>query len=137
MRRPFLVLIAIWVVTACSSSAGRDPLSDPPVVDPGASATATPSDAGLRPTPAASLGLPASIIDPVVAEIAQVAGVPPSEVVVTSAEAVTFPNGGLGCPEPGMMYTQVLVDGYKIVAEAAGTTFDYRGSSRSGFRRCQ
>ena len=83
-----------------------------------------------------TVGLPPSIIDPVVKEIANLASVPTDAVTILSAEAVTFPNGGLGCPVPGMAYTQVLVDGYKIVAEAAGTTYDYRGSGAGRFRRC-
>ena len=54
---------------------------------------------------------------------------------LVSAEAVTFPDGGLGCPEPGMAYTQVMTDGYKVVATAGGKTYDYRGTG-STFRRC-
>jgi hypothetical protein len=57
------------------------------------------------------------------------------QVVVVSAEEVTFPDGSLGCPQPGMVYTQAMVDGYKIVAEAGGKTYDYRGSG-STFRLC-
>lgn len=84
-----------------------------------------------------AIDLPSSIVDPVVEEIAQVAGVAASDVVVVSGEAVTFPNGGLGCPEPGMSYTQVQVDGYKIIAVANGTTYDYRGTGTGTFRRCR
>ena len=80
--------------------------------------------------------LPASIVDPVVADIARRAGVPVDQVAVQSAEAVTFPDGGLGCPVPGMAYPQVQVDGYRIVAVAAGTTYDYRGSAPGTFRLC-
>jgi hypothetical protein len=80
--------------------------------------------------------LPSSILDPIVQEIARSAGVPTEEVVVLSAEATTFPNGGLGCPQPGMSYPQVQVDGYKVTAVASGTTYDFRGTTRGGFRRC-
>ncbi len=66
---------------------------------------------------------------------ARLAGVPVEQVVVVSAEAVTFPDGSLGCPQPGMVYTQALVDGYKIVAEAGGKTYDFRGTG-STFRLC-
>ena len=44
----------------------------------------------------------------------------PAEVTVVSAESVTFPDGGLGCPEPEMLYTQVLTPGYHVVVEAGG-----------------
>ena len=48
--------------------------------------------------------------------------------MVVSAEAVTFPDGSARLPEPGMAYTQHVVDGYKIVATAGGKTYDYRGT---------
>ena len=35
-----------------------------------------------------------------------------------SAAAVTWSDGSAGCPEPGMMYTQALVPGYRIVLQA-------------------
>ena len=58
------------------------------------------------------------------------------KVVVTKAEAVTWPDGSLGCPEPGMFYTQALVDGYWIVVEAGGQALDYRVSGGGNFRIC-
>ena len=68
-------------------------------------------------TPAAPC--PASPIDPtmplVAAAVDDLAGAAgrrsrPTSTVV-DARAVTWPDSSLGCPEPGMMYTQVLVDG--------------------------
>ena len=82
-----------------------------------------------------AIDLPASVIDPVVAEIASIAGVPVDQVVVISAESVTFPDGSLGCPVPGMAYTQMIVDGYKIVAKVGDVLYDYRGTG-STFQRC-
>jgi len=81
------------------------------------------------------MGLPASKIAPVVVDAAGRAGVTPDQVKVVSAEAMTFPDGSLGCPEPGMAYTQMVVDGFKIVAQAKGVTYDYRGTA-NGFRLC-
>jgi hypothetical protein len=40
---------------------------------------------------------------------------------VVQAEAVTWPDGALGCPEPGIVYTQALVPGYWVVVEAEET----------------
>jgi len=86
--------------------------------------------------PSGSIDLPQSVIDPVVAEVARLAGVPAEDVAVISAEEMTFSDGSLGCPVPGMSYTQALVDGYKIVAEAGGKTYDFRGTG-STFRLCE
>lgn len=49
-------------------------------------------------------------------------------VIVLRAEAVTWPDGALGCPQPGMTYTQAEVKGYWIVVDAAGQVLDYRVS---------
>ena len=57
---------------------------------------------------------------------------------LVSAASVTFPDGGLGCPEPGMLYTQVLTPGYRVVVEAGGREYDYRAGARGGeIRWCE
>jgi hypothetical protein len=40
-------------------------------------------------------------------------------------EEVIWRNGSLGCPKPGMMYTQALVNGSLIVLRVQGTEFEY------------
>jgi hypothetical protein len=81
-------------------------------------------------------GLPDSIVAPLVQVVAELAGVTPDAVTVVSAEPMTFPNGGLGCEQPGMQYIQVQVDGYRVVLEARSMTYDYRGTWTSRPRRC-
>ena len=54
----------------------------------------------------------------------------PSELKVVLAEAVTWPDGSLGCPRPDMMYTQALVPGYRIRIVAGGQTLEYHASQR-------
>lgn len=113
------LLAAVWVVGGCSAASSS---SVQPSQVPGEK-------------PSGTIALPTSVIEPVVAEVAKLAGVPADQVTVISAEEVTFSDGSLGCPQPGMVYTQALVDGYKIVAEAGGKTYDFRGSG-SAFRQC-
>ena len=115
---PSITLVAILCLLAGCSAASSEQPSPEPAGSPGA------------------VSLPASIVDPVVADVARRAGVPADQVAVQSAEAVTFPDAGLGCPVPGMGYAQVQVDGYRIVAVAAGTTYDYRGTAPGTFRLC-
>jgi hypothetical protein len=54
----------------------------------------------------------------------------PSKLSVVMAEAVTWPDGALGCPQPGMAYTQALVPGYRIRIAAGDETLEYHGSAR-------
>lgn len=49
--------------------------------------------------------------------------VPESAITVVSWEPVYWPDTSLGCPEPGMMYAQVIVPGYRIVLEVEGATY--------------
>jgi len=53
-----------------------------------------------------------------------------SEITVLSAESVTWSDGSLGCPEPGMLYTQALVPGYRIVVQAGEEQFAYHAGKR-------
>jgi len=53
-----------------------------------------------------------------------------SQLRVALAEAVTWPDGALGCPEPGRQYAQVLVSGYRIRITAGSETLEYHGSVR-------
>src|SRR5438105_6235108 len=52
------------------------------------------------------------------------------------AESVVWNDGSLGCPEPEMMYTQALVNGYWVVIDASGQNYDFRVDNRGNFRLC-
>ncbi len=61
-------------------------------------------------------------------DLADRTGADPDGIEVVSAQNVTWRDGSLGCPEPGGMYTQALVDGYRIELEVDGETFHYHGA---------
>ncbi len=56
---------------------------------------------------------------------------------LVSAESITWPNGALGCPQPGEAYTQALVDGMRVVVDAGGATYDYRFGRGDTPRLCE
>jgi hypothetical protein len=58
------------------------------------------------------------------------------DVKVVSAEPRDWPDAGLGCPEPGKVYAQVVTRGFLIVLETAGSTYEYH-SSLTDARLCQ
>lgn len=80
---------------------------------------------------------PSSLVDQIIADAAERGGVADSEVTVIRSESVVWNDGSLGCPKPGVAYTQALVDGYWIVVVAAGTEYDYRATSRGSFKLCE
>ena len=51
-----------------------------------------------------------------------------TEIELVEAQFVTWPDGALGCPEPGMMYTQALVPGYRVRLVANGNSHHYHGA---------
>lgn len=66
-----------------------------------------------------------AVLEKALADAEQRTGMPRSQLRVESAEAVTWPDGSLGCPEPGMAYTQALVPGFRVKIRAGGTLLDY------------
>lgn len=80
--------------------------------------------------------VPADLIASIIADAESRSVANAASIVVLRAQAVTWSDGSLGCPEPGMMYTQALVNGYWVVLDAGGKTLDYRAGSGGGFRFC-
>jgi hypothetical protein len=48
-------------------------------------------------------------------------GIAPGDFTVRKVQKTTWPDTSLGCPEEGMAYAQVTVDGYRIVLVAPDT----------------
>lgn len=151
------LLLAAGIYGATLLAAGACQLATGPGASPGASmpgasggpsATSTAMPASTPVVPEASVPqpdmtpttpggtLPASVIDPIVADAAARTSVEPASVVIVTAQAVTWPDRGLGCPLPGVNYPQVPVDGYQVVVDAGGQRLDYRGSGVADFRLC-
>ena len=75
----------------------------------------------------------ASVTNAVVSDAAQRTGRRKADLVVESAEPVTWADGSLGCPAPGAMYTMALVPGYRIRVRAGEEVLDYHASERGYF----
>jgi hypothetical protein len=76
------------------------------------------------------------MLEQIRADAARRAGVALDLVKVLTVESVTWSDGSLGCPEPGMMYTQALVRGHRVRVDAAGTTLLYHTGTQSTFVHC-
>lgn len=56
------------------------------------------------------------------------------QIAVLEVEAVVWPDSSLGCPKPGMVYTQVLQDGLRIRLGFGDQVYEYHsGGSRDPF----
>jgi len=138
MQAVAALMLAVLILAACGAST-------PAVHD-------TPLPTGL-PVPSATLGelpsatpalladtatpeMPAPDVHPTdagaqqvvtlaVADLSQQLSVPEESVLVKSVEAVQWPDASLGCPQPGMLYAQVLTPGYLVVLTVENQTYEY------------
>ena len=76
------------------------------------------------------------MLDRIRADAGQRAGVPLDNVKVLTVESVTWADGSLGCPEPGVMYTQALVRGHRVRVDAGGTILLYHSGAQNTFVHC-
>ena len=77
-----------------------------------------------------------TLTESVLDDAAKRTGLDRAALVVESAVAVTWADGSLGCPQPGMNYTMALVPGYRIVIAAGERRLDYHASRRGQFVLC-
>ncbi|MCJ7659110.1 MAG: hypothetical protein MUO67_08170, partial [Anaerolineales bacterium] len=70
-----------------------------------------------------------SIQNPLIAQakedLAERLGIPTTEIELLKIEEVTWRDGSLGCPQPGMLYTQALVNGSLIQLMHKDTVYQY------------
>ena len=68
---------------------------------------------------------PDTVVDKAILDLVTRTDVSADSVTVIAAEEKTWPDGSLGCPQPGMSYTQALVDGSRVLLEAEGRLYAY------------
>jgi hypothetical protein len=68
--------------------------------------------------------------------IAEDLGVPPETVQVVSVEPRNWPDTSLGCPQPDMLYAQVVTPGYLVLVDVSGKRIEYHADERSTVVRC-
>jgi hypothetical protein len=113
-----LLLAACQPITPMSSTPTTRTPADSLTVD--ASQTITQEETMSADSPMTDPNIKAAAAD-----LSHQSGAPLSEITVVSFEAVTWPDGSLGCPQPDMAYAQVLVDGARIRLEVDGEVYEY------------
>lgn len=69
-------------------------------------------------------------VNAAITDLAARLNVAPTQIEVVSVEAVVWPDGSLGCPQPGMLYPQVLQEGLRIRLAVAGVIYQYHSGER-------
>lgn len=80
---------------------------------------------------------PAELVEEMIADLAQRLDVAVEQIAVLRAEEVIWPDGALGCPQPGQVYTQAQVRGYHVTLGAGDDAYDYHANQRGYFIFCE
>jgi hypothetical protein len=141
MRRKTMLITSLAVMLAATSFAEETPpqrptraasgMAPPQRIPPPAAVSALPAG-----EPVAMASVPIRVRRAVVADSARRFQVAENTIVLVRAERVTWPDGSLGCPEPGRMYTQALVPGYRLVARSKQGELLYHTDSRGNVNTC-
>ncbi len=107
-----LLLAAILLTPPLKAEPGE---SEPLLIE-----STTPVPTPTREGPPMQSQIPKELLEPILIKAAGLAKVSREQLVIVRAEPTVWNDGSLGCPEPGMQYTQALVNGYWIVISAAG-----------------
>jgi hypothetical protein len=78
-----------------------------------------------------------SIVDRAIADLAARLAIDPGRITPLTARAVVWPDRAIGCPQPGMNYLQVRVDGAKIELLVDGRTYAYHLGGSRGLFLCE
>ena len=73
----------------------------------------------------AKAGSQNAALNAAMSDLAQKLNIPLNEITASKVESVQWPDASLGCPQPGMMYAQVVTPGYRIVLSAQGQEYEY------------
>jgi hypothetical protein len=150
--RVSVVLLAMLLLSACSLStevqltplapqpvSTHSPLPTPgqsPLPTPGQSPLPTPS-AGERPSSSAPIPSEADAsVRAAINDLAARLKIASEAVQVVSVSATDWSDTSLGCPQPGMFYAQIIVQGYTIILSAGGQQVEYHADQRGRIVTC-
>ncbi len=90
------------------------------------------------PAPAATVTgeVPQVVMGSAMQALEKLTGAERSSFKLVTAEETIWPDGSLGCPQPGMVYTQATVPGYHVVLEHDGREYDYRAGGTQYLMLC-
>ena len=100
------------------------------------SAPTEPSEPRVMPAP----GVPNPLLklqNDAAQDLSQRLGVDISAVEMMQAVSAEWRDSSLGCPQPGMMYAQVLTSGYQIMLRVNGKDYFYHTNGTNSFVFCE
>jgi hypothetical protein len=139
-----LLLPALLLLGACSSLEDATPSKPPTSPIPTGESPLPVGDSPLD-EPFSPLDAPSAeseqkalerLAELATAELADQLAVETEEIELIETEAVQWPDSSLGCPQPGMMYAQVITPGYRLMLEVDGQVYVFHTDSSQRVVRC-
>jgi hypothetical protein len=131
MNARITALLTIVVLSLVACGQAGDGSSTTAVTDSTTTSAASPSttadgDSSITET---TMTREPTVAEAAITHLAAKLGIPENEVQVVEVRIVEWPDGSLGCPEEGKLYTQAVVDGVQVVLQANERIFDYHAGS--------
>lgn len=121
VRMVTILLAGTAIIAACATG------------DPTIPSTTTPSTTVPSSSPSTTARPVPPAVDPVADlaadDLATRLGIPADDIEMIRTTKVTWPNGALGCPQPGGFYTQALVSGAQVILLADDRYYAYHAGS--------
>ena len=134
-----LSLLLVWAACAAppQSLAPTSSVAEKPTSTPTPSPTPSPTPTST-PTPIPTPTMPSPTLSPEMQEVADQAtqiiskllNISPDSIIIHEVQRVQWRDTSLGCPQPGMMYAQVITPGYLVRAESNGKTLEVHMNDR-------
>lgn len=133
-------LVCVIVLSLLSACGGQQPTerADPLLAQP--TAPVLPISPVAPPlTPELDIPKEEAVVDTLQGQVAEKVGVKVAELTLVSEEAIDWPDASLGCPQPDMMYAQVVTPGWRMVfADATGRQYAvHTTANRQNFVVCE
>lgn len=125
----------ILLLAACNGIGAPTQLDETlaqPASPPTAVARQTESEM-TQPTPSSGME---ALIEQAKEDLSQRLSVSVAEINLVEATEVVWPDASLGCPQPGIAYTQVTTPGYWILLEASGSQYPYHSDRGTQLVHC-
>jgi hypothetical protein len=111
----WLIVVVAMMLVACASPAAPNNLNN-----------TEPSPTASPPSPVrTTVTGETTAVEQAIADLAARLNILPSAINVISQESAAWPNAGLGCPQPGIGYPEVQIDGTRIVLSHTGIHYEY------------
>ncbi|MGH3355895.1 MAG: hypothetical protein ACRDOJ_08345 [Nocardioidaceae bacterium] len=120
----YAVVLAVAAATLAVGGCGGS------ATEPGAPPQTRAAEPEETMTDQPSAGPDQGVVTVAVHDLARRLEIGTDEISVVSVEEVTWRDGSIGCPKPGMMYPQVLTDGSRVVLETGGQRYEYHAGGR-------